>query len=124
MARGGARPGAGRKKDPKNDLIRELTATIKGGAKPPRELLPAAPVVTDEVPDPTLTPLDYLLRIVRDPTKPETDRVRAAALALPFCHAKPGEKGKKGEKEHAAKSAASSGKFATPLPPTPLRAVG
>lgn len=124
MARGGARPGSGRKKDPKNVLIEAMTSAIKGGKVPPViPTLPAASCVeSDELPDPDLQPLDYLLNIVRNPQKPEDARMRAAALALPFCHAKPGEKGKKAAKLDAATSAAS-GKFSTPQPPR-LKAVG
>ena len=114
MARGGVRPGSGRKKDPKNDLIRAVTSAIKTvGAV----TLPTSAIPNDvaEV-DPNLTPLDYLLGIVRDPSKSESDRVRAAALALPFVHAKPGEAGKKESKQQAAANAAT-GKFAVPMAP-------
>lgn len=121
MARGGARPGAGRKKDPKNVLIKAMTSAIKGGTVPPVISPVPPPPTTDEMPDMDLQPLEYLLNIVRNPQKPEDARMRAAALALPFCHAKPGEKGKKEEKRDAAASAAS-GKFGTPQPPR-LKAV-
>lgn len=35
-----------------------------------------------------LTPLDYMLTILRDEAKPEAERFEAAKAAAPYCHAK------------------------------------
>lgn len=67
MARGGARPGAGRKKGAITRRTREIAeAALEGG----------------------LTPLDYMLSILRDEEKPEAMRFEAAKAAAPFVHAK------------------------------------
>lgn len=67
MARGGARPGAGRKKGAITKRTREIAETaLEGG----------------------LTPLDYMLSILRDEGKSEAMRFEAAKAAAPFVHAK------------------------------------
>ncbi len=35
-----------------------------------------------------LTPLDFMLDILRDTTRPDADRLEAAKQAAPYCHAK------------------------------------
>lgn len=92
MARGGARLGAGR---PKNDKGTPVA-------------LP--PVAAD------ISPLAFLLAIMRDPAQSQARRTRAAALLLPFMHQKAGAKGKKEERQAAGENAAS-GKFAVPSAP-------
>ncbi len=117
MARGGYRPNSGRKK------IEKKVEIQKGIKKPEKLELPddmkpnaeAAAMI-----DSTITPLSYLLSIVQDGCAEKADRVRAAALALPFCHAKVGEKGEKEKRGDNAERAAS-GKFA--VPKAPLRMV-
>ena len=57
------------------------------------------------------TPLEHLLRVMNDLKIPEETRLRAAALAAPFCHTRKGEGlGKKEEAGERAKSA-GQGKF-------------
>lgn len=68
MARGGARPGAGRKK--KTQTTEEW----------------AGPRIAD---DSTLKPLDFWLAILRDPDAPYEMRAMAADKAGPYIHAKP-----------------------------------
>ncbi|MBS1035382.1 hypothetical protein [Gluconobacter cerinus] len=68
MARGGARPGAGRKKK---------TQTTEDWA---------GPIIADSS---TLKPLDFWLAILRDETAPNEMRIMAAKEAGPFIHAKP-----------------------------------
>lgn len=68
MARGGARPGAGRKK--KTQTTEEW----------------AGPRIAD---DSTLKPLDFWLAILRDPDAPYEMRAMAADKAGPYVHAKP-----------------------------------
>lgn len=122
MARGGFRPGAGRP-----------VGSIKEVTKVPRRRKPGEPKIVRErkqkemkakdLPaefkeeyDPNLTPLDFLLGIVRNVEGDMSARMRAAAIAAPFVHAKAGDQGKKGERKEAAEKAAS-GKFATPMAP-------
>lgn len=64
MARGGARPGAGRKKNGANRLTAEAAAKARDG----------------------LSPLDYLLAILRDEKVEQARRMDAAKAAAPYCH--------------------------------------
>lgn len=66
MAHGGARPGAGRKKNGSNKLTAEAAAKASEG----------------------LSPLDYLLSVVRDIGADEARRIDAAKAAAPYCHPK------------------------------------
>lgn len=135
MPRGGARPGAGRpRKNPE--------PAAKAPAKP-RAKKEAAPVVdaegfkTDAAPpnwpfgkepeqppeDLTeLTPLDYLLEVMRDSTNDVRTRVQAAQLAAPYVHAKKGEVGKKEQRQEAAQKV--GGRFAPSAPPKLVAAGG
>jgi hypothetical protein len=91
----------------------ELTAELNG-EKPPTE------VTATGAPE---TPLEFMLRIMNDPTQPEDYRARMAVSAAPFIHPRKGEgAGKKEEKSDRAK-AAGSGKFAASAPPK-LKVVG
>lgn len=67
MARGGSRPGAGRKKGSaaKLDAIARQKA-IEGG----------------------LTPLEYMLAILRDTGRSDAERMDAAKAAAPYVHAR------------------------------------
>lgn len=67
MARGGARPGAGRKAGSITTRTREIAEAALGEG---------------------LTPLHYMLSILRDETKAEALRFEAAKAAAPFVHAK------------------------------------
>jgi phage terminase small subunit len=73
---------------------------------------PAPPVVVDLS---KLSPLDYLLSIVRDPLEETRTRIQAATQAAPYCHVRPGDVGKKDAKQQAAEKVAS--KFAAKAPP-------
>jgi hypothetical protein len=70
MARGGARPGAGRRKgtvsEPTKHRIAIAEAALVSG----------------------LTPLEYMLSILRDETKPQHERFTAAKEAAPYLHPK------------------------------------
>jgi len=67
MARGGKRDGAGRKPGAANKATQEQReAVIESG----------------------LTPLDYLLSVMRDETVEQHERVDAAHKAAPYVHAK------------------------------------
>jgi hypothetical protein len=67
MARGGKREGAGRKPGVPNTRTAERTAEIEASG---------------------LTPLNYMLSILRDETKDDKDRMWAAEKAAPYVHAK------------------------------------
>lgn len=126
MARGGARPGAGAPKGDRNGKRKMKVSQIP----PPGEVLPVAPKTRKakapavvEVPELSeeiardLLPLDHFLKVIRDPLESKDRRDRAAAVLLPFLHEKAGAtKGKKEERDDAAKKAAS-GKFAVPSAP-------
>lgn len=65
MARGGARPGAGRKPGGRNQRSREIAdrAAAEG-----------------------ITPLEYMLQVLRDPDAPEERKAWAAEKAAPYMH--------------------------------------
>lgn len=67
MAVGGKRSGAGRPKGSRNKKTEEQAAAVA---------------------DSGLTPLDYLLSVMRDTEVPREDRVDAAHKAAPYVHAK------------------------------------
>ena len=66
MANGGARPGAGRKPGGRNKLTKEAIAKGTDG----------------------LSPLDYLLGIMRNEGEDAARRIDAAKAAAPYVHAK------------------------------------
>ena len=67
MPSGGKRPGAGRKAGMPNKITAEREAKIAASG---------------------LTPLDYMLGILRDEKKTDEDHKWAAEKAAPFCHPK------------------------------------
>lgn len=67
MARGGARPGAGRKAGTPNKATAERQAAIGASG---------------------LTPLDYMLSLLRDEGATKDDRMWAAEKAAPYVHPK------------------------------------
>jgi hypothetical protein len=123
MPRGGARPGAGRK--PSKPKVEKPPKVDKDGFKSD-ESWPFGQVRPEEPPPPpdlsSLTPLDYLLEVMRDPLEEKPRRLQAASLAAPYCHTKKGEGGKKDEKDAAAKRVA--GRFAQAAPPKLVAAGG
>jgi hypothetical protein len=66
MANGGARPGAGRKPGGRNKITQEAIAKASDG----------------------LSPLDYLLGVLRDTEEEPARRMDAAKAAAPYCHAR------------------------------------
>ena len=100
MGHGGLRAGSGRPRGAKN--------------KNPQEDIAASAAAEN------LTPLEFMLRIMRDPAEDPRRRLRMAISAAPYCHPKAGEaKGKKEQQSEKAK-AAGSGKFAPSRPPLNL----
>lgn len=119
MPRGGARPGAGRKR--KTAPATPVAAPVVDGqgfkteAAPPNWPFGKEPPA-EPVPPPDLSnqmPLDYLLKVMRDEAEDKGRRMQAATIAAPYCHPKKGEVSKKAEAAEAAKSAGSSSRYAT-----------
>jgi len=100
MPRGGSRPGAGRKTKAVSDAIKACEAS-------------ARKKVNED-----LSPLDFMLAVMRDEEQAHEVRRAMAQAAAPYVHARAGEaaKGKKEEKQDAA-DAAAKGRFAVPQSP-------
>ena len=101
MAKGGYRPGAGRPKGSrsKSKAKTETMGDIKAAAA-----------------SENLTPLEFMLKIMRDPNEDADRRARMAIAAAPFCHARKGEGSGKDDKAERAKKAAA-GIYAPGKPP-------
>lgn len=93
------------------------------GTKPPEE--PAAapdPDSDDGLTDEQragLSPLEYLLAVMRSPDASKSARLQAAVQAAPYMHAKPAPMAKKEGKAAEAKKA-GQGKFGASAPPLKL----
>lgn len=98
MARGGARPGAGRPVGVSVGKVKKIN--IKAAAKKAG-----------------VSPLDFMLAVMNDDDEDMKLRAQMAVAAAPYVHAKveAAQKGKKEERQDAAEKAAS--KFAPPSPP-------
>jgi len=104
MASGGFRAGAGRPKGakaPKAKPIKVATDIKKAARKS------------------GMSPLDYMLTVMRDEEADKERRDRMAIAAAPFVHEKPSDKvlGKKEQAQLEAQRVVSGGKFATPAAP-------
>lgn len=136
MPRGGSRPGAGRPR--KNAAAgaapaKKRVATRKppAGLAPDGEKTPEAPpswpfgtapqVVAEDLSK--LTPLEFLLKVMRDEGEEKGRRIQAASLAAPYCHPKMGEKSAKAREAEARKDAAN-GRFSRRQPPKLVAAGG
>lgn len=144
MPRGGPRPGAGRPKKTTTAAQAAPTPQAEGKkyqrrAPPPAvdaegfksadappnwpfgKERPAEPPPPPPPPPPTdlsnLTPLDFLLEVMRDPEEERGRRMQAATLAAPYCHPKKGEASAKKDAETARKEAAKTGRFGRRQPP-------
>lgn len=87
MARGGYRPNAGRPK----------------GAKSLPPLRPEE--VRMAAAERGVTPLEFMLALVADPTAPAELRLRAAMAAAPYVHDRAGARGRKHAAEEVAREA-------------------
>jgi hypothetical protein len=100
----------------------EAQATgVDSPAAPPPPPIEAPSLLTKPVPytppmPEDVQPLDYFLRIMRDPRVPPERRDRAAQFALNFTATKPGE-AKKGKKEDRADRAAAHSAEGSPFAP-------
>ena len=116
MARGGARPGAGRpRKLAVTPEAPKTKKTPKGKAAPAdRAALPAD--ITAPAAALNLTPLEYMLKVMNDAESDPMRRDRMAMAAAPFVHMRPAESnpGKRRLQEEAAKEAVSKFKPAAP----------
>jgi len=101
--KGGYRPNAGRPKGAKTRYKKaETVADISAAAA-----------------SENLTPLEFMLKIMRDPNEDADRRARMAIAAAPFCHARKGEGSGKEDKAERAKRA-GAGVFAPGRPPIKL----
>lgn len=98
MARGGARPGAGR---PRKEAGSVPTVKNEAAANRPRKSLGG------------LSPLEYMLDVMNSEDAEDARRDRMAMAAAPFVHARASDAapGKKEQKQEAAEKVAT-GKFA------------
>lgn len=137
MPRGGARPGAGRKPKKPSDGGAKPVAHAPTGVKEPGSpekwpfgTKPAAegkgePQNEADERDDGLTPeqragmspLDYLLAVMRSPDASNSARMQAAIQAAPYVHPKLAPAGKKDARNDTAKKAS---KFAASAPPLKL----
>ena len=110
MARGGARPGAGRPKGRKPDWMPKKADEKRPVPETKAEI--KATAIEDGI-----SPLDLMLSLMRDEEQPLDLRIKMAQLAAPFVHQKPGELsgGKKGEQ--AVKAAKAANRFAPATAP-------
>lgn len=99
MARGGYRPGAGRKKKTGAEAVDAAVVSAQ------KQGVDVAPRGAGD-----MTPLEYMLSVMNDSTVPSDRRDRMAIAAAPFVHKRAGEGGKKEEREDAARKA-FGGKF-------------
>lgn len=67
QSKGGVRPGAGRKKGAPNKKTAEIQKAVEESG---------------------LTPLEYMLQVMRDPINEPKERLGAAVAAAPYVHAK------------------------------------
>jgi phage terminase small subunit len=67
-----------------------------------------------------MSPLDYMLSVMRNPEADQARRDKMAIAAAPFVHGKPGEtaKGKKEAAEDAAKTAGNGTEWGDDLRPS------
>lgn len=112
MAKGGYRPGSGPAKGTKYKP--------RGSKAKPKEKDEIPQDILDDAKAANMTPLDYMLMVMRDEKVESERRDRMAVSAAPYVHSRKGEGlGKKQEKDDKAK-AAGGGKFAAGRPPITL----
>lgn len=100
MSKGGFRPGSGRPKGAKN---------IKPAPK-----IDVAKDIARAAKESGMSPLDYMLNVMRDENADGNRRDRMAVAAAPFVHARaePVDTSKKAQKQANAEKAATQGRFA------------
>lgn len=111
MARGGYRPGAGRPKGSKSKPKEPIPGVVSAPSKPRKARKQPEPSVPEQKIEPARpdeAPLDYMLRIMRDPEADPARRDRMAALAAPYVHSRAAD-AKPGKKEQRRQAAAEAG---------------
>lgn len=96
MARGGARPGAGRPRKTADPVPKATKMTVNRQSKSLGGM----------------TPLEYMLQVMNDNDADDQRRDRMAVAAAPFVHARAEAAGKKEQRQQAAEQVMSGGKFA------------
>ncbi len=94
MPRGGYRPGAGRP---------------KGARSAPKETRLPPPDVARAARNAAMTPLDYMLAVMRDAGADDARRDRMAIAAAPYCHARAADTAP-GKTARAAQAAQTAGR--------------
>lgn len=107
MARGGYRVGAGRPRKPANELARPR----------PKKATVTASSALSASPSGDLTPLEFALSVMNDPTQCADRRDRFCIALLPYFHSKMGEIGKKDQANTQAKLASETGRFKASVTP-------
>lgn len=103
MAGGGSRIGSGRK----SKGVKEKSAVPEGWQ------LRAELANVEE----GLSPLEFMLAVMRDDTLPRVIRAQMAVAAAPYRHAKPGDVDQSKGQQRKAAAEGVIGKFAPPAPP-------
>lgn len=131
MPRGGYRPGSGPKKGTKykprakkaEPKVKPVKPKAKRQAKKDRpavqivESISIAEEVAAAALAENITPLEYMLKVMRNPAADPDRRDKMAALAAQYIHPRPTSgTGKKEDREDRAKKA-GSGRFAPAAPP-------
>jgi len=94
-------------------ILAELEAEVAGADRKEGEGNSSAAVGNVEI----MTPLDFMMKIMNDPTADTDIRLRAASLAAPYLHPRAGDgPGKKEDAKERAKKAAA-GIYAPGKPP-------
>lgn len=103
MSRGGYRPGSGRPKGAKSKQAPDETGF-------PSDVVKAAATAD-------MSPLDYMLMVMRNQDADQSRRDRMAVAAAPFCHPRIADNrfGKKDQAEAEAEAAATDSRWASVL---------
>ena len=122
MPRGGARPGAGRKKKDRGaepatlpsgwlraDSARAQIQVDAGAGGGQGQIDPGSL--------PTRDPLEFMLDVMQGRVQATSAQMQAAVAVAPYVHPKKGETGKKAAANEAAKGTAGKGRFAAAAPP-------
>jgi phage terminase small subunit len=130
MARGGYRPGSGPAKGTKyktaggssnGSTKKEKVASKKNRLEAKQDTSSIPEDIQSDAAAEQMSPLDYMLKVMRDDNANDARRDRMAVSAAPFFHPRKGESGT-GKKEEKASRAeqAGKGRFAPSRPPVAL----
>lgn len=95
-------------------------SAVGGDSLPDRDSSPLAPWALK---DKYANPLELMLEVMNNPKAPIGIRIQASKDALPYCHARKGESGKKDAAQEAAEKVAGSKKSRFASQAAPLRRV-